>query len=283
MSRDLKSYENEIEAINQELKTLPDGYLVKHGLYYFVKAGSIQKGITKDKQKLRQMARKAYLLKRLGHLEWNFSLAKKQFHRVKTEEPMSIIQELPSVYQTLPISYFFHPSVSNQLDDVAIGSIGSSANLAAANEIARNENFANGIAANGIVSKANASDKNMGFQDGRIYVTNSGIRVRSKSERIIADALDQYKITYRYEAEIALGGVSRSPDFTIYKTFDGGIVLWEHFGLMDQDGYRQKSIEKLALYERYGFFPFNNLICTFEEDLKKPARIQAIIETFLLG
>jgi hypothetical protein len=51
---------------------------------------------------------------------------------------------------------------------------------------------------------------------------------------------------------------------------------------MDQDGYRNKMIEKLALYARYGFFPFDNLICTYEKDLQNPAYIHVIIEAFLL-
>jgi hypothetical protein len=51
---------------------------------------------------------------------------------------------------------------------------------------------------------------------------------------------------------------------------------------MNQEEYRKKTNEKLAFYNRFGFYPFDNLICTYEQDLQKPAHIQAIIETFIL-
>ena len=239
-----KFYETEIDAIKQELKKLPAGNLVKQGAYYYEKVDSIKKGITKDQQRVMQLARKAYLLRRLEHLEWNYSLAKKQFRQYKTEAPMEIVQGLPSVYQSLPVSYFFHPSVHDQIENATAG--------------------------------------NVGHPDQLVYLTDSGVSVRSKSELIIANALDQNGIPFRYEAALALGGVSRYPDFTIYRPFDGKMFLWEHLGLMDQDEYRLKTIEKLILYAKYGFFPFDNLICTYEHDIRNPSYVHEVIEAFLL-
>ena len=66
------------------------------------------------------------------------------------------------------------------------------------------------------------------------------------------------------------------------RPFDGKVFLWEHFGLMDQDEYRQKAGEKLVLYARHGFLPFHNLICTYEQDLQNPARIIELIDMYLL-
>jgi len=243
-TKDVEFYEREIDAIKRELSELPEGHMTKKGPYYYVTIGTVQKGITRDRQKVMQLARKAYLTRRLRHIEWNFSLVKKQADRYKSENPADIIRELPSFYQTLPVSYFFHPSVHNQLENISEG--------------------------------------NAGHMEGLIYLTDSGIRVRSKSERIIADALSQNGIPYRYEAALALGGEDRCPDFTICRPFDGKLVLWEHFGLMDHDGYRLKVNEKLALYARYGFYPFDNLICTYERDLQDSSRIQALIEMMLL-
>ena len=82
--KDLSFYEKEIEAIQQELKTLPAGYLVKQRTFYYEKLGAIQKGITKDQEKVMLLARKAYLLRKLEHMEWNYSLEKKQSGRYKT-------------------------------------------------------------------------------------------------------------------------------------------------------------------------------------------------------
>ena len=60
------------------------------------------------------------------------------------------------------------------------------------------------------------------------------------------------------------------------------MILWEHFGLMDQGGYRHKAVEKLSLYAQHGFFPFDNLICTYEQDVRNPAHVHAMIEAFVL-
>ena len=242
--KDAQLYEVEIDEIKQELAQLPEGRLSKKGAQYYVTIDSVQKGITRDRQKVMQLARKAYLSRRLKHLEWNCSLIKKHAYRFKTEDPMEIIWELPAFYQKLPVSYFYHPSVHEQLNYISVG-------------IAWHE-------------------------EELIYLTNSGIRVRSKSERTIAEALDQKGIPYRYEAALALGGAKRYPDFTINRPSDGKMFLWEHFGLMNDDGYRQKAVEKLALYAKYGFSPFDSLICTYEQDMQNPAHIYGLIELFLL-
>jgi len=243
-SKVINLYEKEITSIKQELSKLPVGHLTKQKHYYYERIGNLQKGITKDPQRVKQLARKAYLLRRLKHIESNYTLIKKQIKRFKTEEPKDIIKGMPSCYKSLPEFYFFHSTVQNQLDSISQG--------------------------------------NVGHQNELIYLTDSGIRVRSKSERMIADALDKNKIPYRYEAELILGGYRKYPDFVIYRPSDGKVFLWEHFGLMDNEGYQKNTTEKIALYARHGFFPNDNLICTYEHDLKNLLKIHALIEIFLL-
>ena len=325
MNTDLNYYENEIKAINQELKALPDCYLVKHGSHYYVKKGNFQKGITKDRNKIRQLARKEYLLKRLRNLEWNSSILKKHYKRFRTEEPMEIIRGLSSVYQTLPLSYFLHPSVKDYMETIQEGNAavhidaegkvviikGVRRNAAAGNALKEKTSAANGnalnektnaAAGNALQEKTNAaagnalkerpaegnspdvnlSDKKKFHQDGLIYLTNSGLRVRSKSERTIADMLDKSGVPYYYEAELAFGREIWRPDFTIIRPHDGNVLLWEHLGLMNKEEYRMSTNKKLALYNRYGFYPFENLICTYEKDLKDPAYIQIIVDSLIL-
>ena len=242
--KDAQYYEKEIGGIKRELGKLPEGHLQMKGSYYYEAIGSVQKGISKDKLKVRQLARKAYLLKRLEHLELNFSIAKKHFARCRTEDQMEIIRGLPPIYQTLPVYYFFHPSVQVQVEDTC-------------------------------------AEKKW-RPDGLIYLTESGIHVRSKSELIIANALSTNNIPFHYEAALVLGGICKYPDFTINRPSDGKLFLWEHLGLMEQDEYRRTANEKMALYARYGFYPFDNLIFTYEQDIKNPAHINALIEMFLL-
>jgi len=242
--KDIQRYETEIYAIKQELESLPCGTLAKWGSYYFETNGSTRKGITKDPQKVRLLARKAYLMKRLQNLEFNLLLTKKHHRLYQTEEPIEIIRELPAFCQSMPIDCFFHPFARGWFESV--------------------------------------SAEDCCTFDGRVYLTNSGIRVRSKSERTIADALDQYEIPYLYESKLSLGNLIRYPDFTINRPFGGELVLWEHFGRMDNAEYRKAANEKIALYGKYGFFPSENLICTYERDLLDPSRLHTIIELYLL-
>ena len=242
--KDTRFYEAAIDAIHKELKELPAGVLAKYGGFYYEITGRIHRGVTKDPQRVRRLARKAFLLKQLCHFESNLLLAQEQDRKFMKEEPIEIIRGLPLFLQELPIDYFFHPSISGWVNsDTSLGSV---------------------------------------FADSLVYVTNSGIRVRSKSERMIADALDQNGIPYLYDAGLALGEEVRYPDFTIRRPFDGKVFLWEHFGLMDDREYEQKTIRKLALYARHGYFPFDNLICTYERDMLDASRIQKYIEVFRL-
>lgn len=113
------------------------------------------------------------------------------------------------------------------------------------------------------------------------YETVSGIKVRSKSERVIADKLTQYGLLFKYEAPIDLGIRSVYPDFAILRD-DGQIVIWEHFGLMDKDDYAERTAQKIIMYQRYGYATHSNLICTWERDIETPQKIEHIIERFLL-
>lgn len=95
--------------------------------------------------------------------------------------------------------------------------------------------------------------------------TNKGERVRSKSEKIIADKLYSLEIPYRYEYPLMLSGnVKVYPDFTILKMPEREEVYLEHFGMMDDSGYVDKALFKLSTYERNGIYLGVNLFITYE-------------------
>ena len=112
------------------------------------------------------------------------------------------------------------------------------------------------------------------------YTTTNGIKMRSKSEQAIANRLEANGIAYRAEPPLQLGSKTIYPDFAILLS-DGEMVIWEHFGLMTDEGYRQNAQVKLDLYRNYGFVQHKNLICTYEEDIKSASDIDQIIERFL--
>lgn len=118
-------------------------------------------------------------------------------------------------------------------------------------------------------------------ENKRIYCTKSGLMVRSKSERTIADCLDEYGLVYKYEAPIVTEYGIFYADFTVRKPI-GKVVVWEHFGLMENESYFQHTMQKIEGYRRAGYVQHTNLICTYEEDIKSEDTIRRIIEERLL-
>lgn len=92
----------------------------------------------------------------------------------------------------------------------------------------------------------------------------TGIRVRSKSEAIIASELHGRQIPFRYECRLILGSVEIYPDFTILDPKSGDALIWEHFGMMDDESYAANMVSKLRLYIRNGYIPGVNLITSYE-------------------
>ncbi|MBE5884607.1 MAG: hypothetical protein E7291_09415 [Lachnospiraceae bacterium] len=101
-------------------------------------------------------------------------------------------------------------------------------------------------------------------------ITERGERVRSKSEKIIADKLYMLGIPYRYEYPLMLeGNIKIYPDFTILKMSSREEVYLEHLGLMDDSSYVDNVMYKLNTYERNRIYLGVNLFTTYETS-KKP-------------
>lgn len=95
------------------------------------------------------------------------------------------------------------------------------------------------------------------------HVTRHGLKVRSKSEALIAEKLYDYEIPFRYEAVLNISGVLFSPDFTVRRG-DGKIFYWEHFGLTGDSDYMKHQQTKLRAYAGCGIVPWDNLIITYD-------------------
>ena len=97
------------------------------------------------------------------------------------------------------------------------------------------------------------------------HYTASGVRVRSKSEIIIADALDRAGTPYRYEYPTSVKGWGTLyPDFTCLNVRTRKEIIWEHFGLMGNPDYAENAIQKIAHYAASGYILGKNLVATFE-------------------
>ena len=105
-------------------------------------------------------------------------------------------------------------------------------------------------------------------EDAPHLYTSSGIRVRSKSEIIIADTYSRLKIPSLYENPIKLRSDGRfitvRPDFTLLNVRTREQFLHEHFGMIDNPQYADQFIRKIELYEKNGIFPGKNLLVTWE-------------------
>ncbi len=93
------------------------------------------------------------------------------------------------------------------------------------------------------------------LQAGLIHRTSKGLAVRSKSELLIAEALESEEVDFIYEKPLTLGGKTRYPDFTIEDDISGRTVYWEHLGMLNRADYRDAWKKKLAWYRTNGVHP----------------------------
>lgn len=117
-----------------------------------------------------------------------------------------------------------------------------------------------------ILSWQNRNSRNGIFcPEGLRYDTSFGLKVRSKSEVMIAEALHAKKIPFRYEEPIKLKGHGIvHPDFLCLNRRTLKEVVWEHFGLMDEAEYADNAVEKIKHYQQNGFVQGKNFFCTLE-------------------
>ncbi len=107
--------------------------------------------------------------------------------------------------------------------------------------------------------------------------TSKGLRVRSKSEVIIAETLDRLNIPFKYECPLKVGRVTLYPDFLCLNTRTRKEIVWEHFGMMDNSEYVNSAVEKMNLYQKSGYFSGKKLITTWET-VQKPLSSQVVAE-----
>lgn len=120
--------------------------------------------------------------------------------------------------------------------------------------------------------------------DALIYTDNKE-RVRSKSEKIIADLLKKNGITYKYECPLVLkDGIIFYPDFTFFNPYTEEEIYWEHHGLMGDGDYTMRTIEKIRTYEKNGIRMGRRLLVTFEGGRLNVDydRVKDLIRDFLL-
>lgn len=122
-------------------------------------------------------------------------------------------------------------------------------------------------------------EANQNYPENLIYKTDQGEMVRSKSELILANMLNQNRkyLLYKYERPLELMQGDKIqviyPDFTILNIQTGKITYWEHAGRMDDPKYANQFVYKVNGYMSNGIMPGRDLIFTYET-MSNPLNMQ---------
>lgn len=232
LEAELKRIRKSIKRDRVEISRLPSGVLsqtYKNGRPYFIltKDGKKQ-GITKNKGLVNKLIRKHFLKERLQR---NIAQEKYLVAMLKKIQPTSaaaIYQHLLFKFPHLPMEACLF---SNDL------------------ETWMQEEY----------------QQSHHYASGKIHVTGNGVLVRSKDEKEIGNILEIKCIAYRYEWVQYIHGIPYAPDFTIKRESDEKIIFWEHFGMMNDETYRNKTFKKILMYESCGLHLWDNLIITFPD------------------
>lgn len=127
------------------------------------------------------------------------------------------------------------------------------------------------------------------FQNAWLAEMNEGAsrdKQKSRIERIISDAIEKAGLACVYEPPLYLEGYGPvRPDFAILDPRTRKTIYYEHFGMIDDEGYRHKNLEKLAAYRANGYYEGLNFLMTMEGsetplDLDEPEKL---IRAFFLN
>jgi hypothetical protein len=250
-----------LQKFKNELKQLPAGSLRakkirgKIRYYHYLPSGipgvrGTESYLGKDKETLRrQLSRKKFIEKGLPLLEEIIKNQELFLKKPSVFNSTEVVAPLPEAYRDLGYSPILDSAESNHPC------------------VWRNEHY----------------EKSSLHPERLIYSTQNGLRVRSKSESIIAGLLEIQDIPFRYEALLVLDERNYYPDFTILNPQDNQIVYWEHFGMVDNEEYAAAMDRKLTVYKKHGIQPWNNLITTYESGANpfNVQQIRRVIKAFL--
>ena len=256
--------------------------------------------LTKRPELLHSLMRKKYLEAEAGLLEKNIAALERFSTKYKEITPENIIKALPQTYRELPEKLFFIP-IEAEIDFGLTNIAGVAAYEELCEELGslrganKGKNVSNAHS-NGKSLRKNAAGRKTGCENLRIcgigssgwsgdeqgikwlltpyersdfmaeelkHTTSRGLKVRSKGELLVTEALYKYDVPFRYEEVLLIDGLRLVPDFTIRRR-DGSLCYWEHCGLMGDADYRERQRQKFRLYERADIVPWKNLIVTYD-------------------
>lgn len=241
----------------EEYKNCPPGSMVQEHRdgnvlllhAYMTDKGRKRRVINRNEKMISLLARKKYLETEMRVLNKNIKALKRMIAAYVEPTPESVIAMMPEKYKRLPERHMLRP-----VDDIEIQSVSGGcedANIMASAEYRR-------------WWARQPYEKSTYEPDDKVQVTSTGLRVRTKSEVIVAEMLDAAGISYRYEQMLHICGFSFAPDFTIM-TADR-IWYWEHAGKVSDERYLKRHKWKIEMYGKAGIVPWKNLIITYDQE-----------------
>ena len=108
------------------------------------------------------------------------------------------------------------------------------------------------------------TDSSQFIRTGQYVIkTTRGEYVKSMAEFIIAESLLKHNVPYIYEDKVkTIDNQRYKPDFTAINIRTGKILLWEHFGMLENPKYLDDNISKLESFRLMGCYPGNGMIIT---------------------
>ena len=224
---------NQLRKLNKMLKTLPEGHLSighSNGSYKWFYFNNGEKTYIKksDIKLAKKLALKKYIKLKMAVVSGEINeLSKTQLNLIESRDKLNTLLSDPAYIELLE-DYF---STSDVEADYWM---------------------------NADYNRSSSHPENL------IHPTVNGIMVRSKSESMIAVALAESRIPFRYEELISINNISIAPDFTLLHPMTNKTYYWEHFGLIDNENYYENFAVKIKTYAKANIILGDNLIVTFE-------------------
>lgn len=240
LEKEMHQIDNTIKILEQRLSQYPDGALqISHckgkTQYYY------REGTSEDSKKRRVYIKKENeaLAKRLAQKDYDKKLLK---HLKAKQKQIKIVCDLYEEADSADIYEELHPDRKRLVEPLYI----------------TDEEYAKQWQETPYQRKT--------FAEGipEIY-TVKGERVRSKSEKILADTFEREGIPYRYEYPVKIkGGRTIYPDFLLLNKNTRKEYYLEHLGMMDDPEYAASAIRRIEEMGKCGIILGKNLLLTAE-------------------
>lgn len=233
--RDLEQQKDLQKKFRQVMKYMPAGRLTTTTVggktyYYKVVDGKRQYLGTASNPEVQRLQRKHFAMESLKRIEKNRPLLENFLNRYADLSIEEILASSPQAYQ---------PPLGIEV------------------------NFAGNTAARNWGSQHYR--KSTAYPEGLVHRTLKGEFVRSKSEVIIANSLFIRDVEYRYEGLIELGDHVIAPDFQILVKSENKVKILEHFGMLGDADYMDRTMWKIRTYLEHGYRPWKDILFTFED------------------